>query len=137
MLPPSATDTIVMLPAVLRKVVSVTVAAPPDSIASGTDDPSLRISAPDIVIAPPAPATLTGESVSTHPAPTAIRPEVADTIDPISVPPERLSSLPELPVTTTSTNELSIKETTPTKVKLPPSISTRSKLNCPPTSTLI
>jgi len=93
-----------------------------DSIASGTEDPSLCSSAPEIITDPPKPDALIGESVNTHPVSTVILPELIVIVDLATVPPEKVSSLPELAVTVTSTNELSIRETTPATVKLPLSI---------------
>jgi hypothetical protein len=122
---------------VLRNVVAVTVAAPPDSTVKGTDEPSLRSSAPVIVTVPPIPPTSTGEFASTHPPSTVILPEVTDTADPVSVPPDRLSVLPEVPLSSGPAKELSIRETIPAKIKLPPSISTLCIVNCPPSTTLI
>eukprot|EP01051_Picozoa_sp_SAG22_P000542 SAG22_NODE_15_length_32914_cov_20.713546_16_plen_167_part_00 len=93
-LPPSATDTAVMSPLVLRNTAPVTVAAAPDSTVSGTVEPSPYNSALEIASVPALPASpemLSGESVSTHPLPTVVVPKLTLTTVPSSVPPERAS----------------------------------------------
>eukprot|EP01047_Picozoa_sp_COSAG01_P015802 COSAG01_NODE_796_length_13536_cov_5.683635_16_plen_284_part_00 len=139
-LPPAATDTAVMLPAVLRNVVCVTVAIAAAPTVSGTAVPSPRSSHCEMPSkacgAPAAPDTVTGVLISMQEPPNVAVPRVSCTVEPVSVPPVRLS-WPLVPLRRAAVSVDPVMETFPEKVMLADCRFTICKSSCPPLSTVI